>query len=77
MNNVSEVLRETCFSEKLKEISICGEMVLGKLMGLKVDKFPGPNNLHPRILKEVALEILDPLVAMVQNSLDPGLVPTD
>ena len=31
MNNVPEVLRETCFSEELKEISI-REMVLGNLM---------------------------------------------
>ena len=34
-------------------------MVLGKLMGLKVDKSPGPDNVQPRVLKEVALEIVD------------------
>ena len=44
-------------------------MNLGKLMGLKMDKSPGPDNLHPRVLKEVALEIVDPLVF--------GIVPTD
>ena len=49
MNNVPEVLRKTCFSEELKEIGISREMVLGKMMGLKVDKSPGPNNLHPRV----------------------------
>ena len=76
MNNIPEVLRERCFSEELKEISISREMVLGKLMGLKVDKSPGPDNLHPRVLKEVALEI-DALVVIFQNSLDSGLVPTD
>ena len=76
MNNVPEVLRETCFSEELKEISISREMVLGKLMGLKVVKSPGPDNLHPRVLKEVTLEIVDPLV-IFQNSLDSGLVPAD
>ena len=76
MNNVPEVLREICFSEELKEISISREMVLGKLMGLKVDKSPGPDLLHPRVPREVALEIVDPLV-IFQNSLDSGLVPTD
>ena len=60
MNKVPEVLRKTHFSEELKEISIRREMILGKLMGLKVDKSPGPDNLHPRVLKEVALEIVDP-----------------
>ena len=57
-----EVLRETHFSEELKEICISREMVLGKLIGLKVDKSPGSDNLYPRVLKEVALEIIDPLV---------------
>ena len=52
-------------------------MVLGKLMGMKVDKSAGPDNLHPRVLKEVALEIVDPLVVIFQNSLDSGMVPTD
>ena len=76
-NNVPEVLRETCFSENLKEISFSRETVLGKLMGLKVDKSPGPDNLHPRVLKEVALEIVDPLVVIFQNSSYSDLVPTD
>ena len=52
-------------------------MVLGKLMGLKEDKSPGPDNLHPRVLKEVALEIVDSLVVIFQNSLNSGIVPTD
>ena len=43
MNNIPEVLRETSFSEELKETSISREMVLGKLVGLKVDKSPGPD----------------------------------
>ena len=73
MNNVPEVLRETSFSEELKEIHISREMVLEKLIGLKMDKSPGPDNLHPRVLKEVALEIVDPLVVIFQNSLDSGL----
>ena len=46
-------------------------------MGLKVGKSPGPDNLHPRVLKEVALKIADPLVVIFQNSLNSGLVPTD
>ena len=42
-------------------------------MGLKV----GPDNFHPRVLNEEALEIVDPLVVIFQNSLDSGIVPTD
>ena len=70
MNNVPEVLRETSFSEELKELSINRETVLGKLMRLKMDKSQSPDNLHPRVLKEVVLEIVDPLVIIFQNSLD-------
>ena len=64
MNNVPDILRNLSFSEELKEISISREMVLGKLMGLKANKSPGPDNLHPRFLKEVALEIVDALVVI-------------
>ena len=46
-------------------------------MGLKTDKSPGPDNLHPRVLKEVALEVLDALVVIFQNSIDSGTVPID
>lgn len=48
--------------------------VLSRLLGLKADKSPG---LHPRVLKEMALEIVDPLVTIFQNSLDAGMVPVD
>ncbi|XP_059847137.1 leucine-rich repeat and IQ domain-containing protein 4-like isoform X3 [Hypanus sabinus] len=34
-------------------------MVLGRLMELKTDKSPGPDGLHPRVLEEMALEIVD------------------
>jgi len=74
INNVLEVLRETSSSEELKEIGISGEMFLGKL---KVDKSSGPDDLHPRVLKEVALEKVDSLVVSFQKSLDSGLVSTD
>eukprot|EP00061_Rhincodon_typus_P003526 g20296.t1 len=33
-------------------VTITKEKVLEKLNGLKVDKSPGPDGLHPRILKE-------------------------
>ena len=63
--------------EELREINISKEMVLEKLMGLKADKSPGPDNLHPRVLKEVALEIVDALVVIFQDSVDSGTVPAD
>ena len=43
----------------------------------KVDKSPGPDGMHPRVLKELAGEIANARVVIYQNSLDSGVVPTD
>jgi len=63
--------------EDLEMIVIIMEVVMGKLMGLKVDKSPGPDGMHPRVLKEMAREIANALVIIYQNSLDSGVVPAD
>jgi len=44
--------------------AITNEKVLGKLKGLKVDKSPGPDGLHSRVLKEIA----EGIVEAFQNS---------
>ena len=51
-NHIPEMLENARFSEmeELREINISGEMVLGKLMGLKAGKSPGPDNLQARAL---------------------------
>jgi hypothetical protein len=36
----------------MPELIINEEMVLKQLNSLKIDKSPGPNELHPRLLKE-------------------------
>eukprot|EP00061_Rhincodon_typus_P003075 g19213.t1 len=73
-NQIPELLDDARFGEReeLREIDISREMVLGKLLGSKVDKSPGPDNLHPRVLKEGALEIVDALVVIFQDSIDSG-----
>eukprot|EP00061_Rhincodon_typus_P001543 g15074.t1 len=58
-------------------VAITKEKVLEKLNDLKVDKSPGPDELHPRVLKEIAEEILEVLVAIFQESLESGIVPED
>uniref|UniRef100_A0A4W3J087 Reverse transcriptase domain-containing protein n=1 Tax=Callorhinchus milii TaxID=7868 RepID=A0A4W3J087_CALMI len=69
--------QEENVSEQLGGINMSKEMVLGKLSGLKTDKSPGPDGLHPRVLKEVATEIVDGLSLIFQNSLDSETVPID
>ena len=79
INNLPEIAgdRGSNEMEELSEIQVSREVVLGKLNGLKADKSPGPDSLHPRVLKEVATEIVDALVIIFQNSLDSGVVPED
>eukprot|EP00061_Rhincodon_typus_P002621 g18030.t1 len=57
-------------------VAITKEKVLEKLKSLKVDK-PGPDGLHPRVLKEIAEEIVEALLVIFQESLESGRVPED
>uniref|UniRef100_A0A452GZ21 Reverse transcriptase domain-containing protein n=1 Tax=Gopherus agassizii TaxID=38772 RepID=A0A452GZ21_9SAUR len=50
------------------------EAVLEQLDGTKSE---GPDNLHPRILKELAREIASPLVKIFKQSVNSGVVPYD
>ena len=42
-----------------------------------MDKSPGPDGLHPRVLKEIAEEIVEALAVILQESLEAGRVPED
>eukprot|EP00061_Rhincodon_typus_P009797 g33574.t1 len=54
-------------------VAITKEKVPVKLIGLKVDKSPGPDGLHPRVLKE----IVEALVVIFQETQESGRVPED
>eukprot|EP00061_Rhincodon_typus_P001974 g16295.t1 len=56
---------------------ITKEKVLVKLIGLKVDKSPGPDGLHPRALKKITEEIMKASVVIFQESLGSGRIPED
>ena len=44
--------------------------MLDKLLILNADRSPKPDGLHPRVLKEVALEINEAFVKSFQCSID-------
>ena len=56
----------TCFSR---------DSVLQKLKGLHSDKSPGPDGLHPMVLKECAEEIAESLSTIFTQSYNSGTVP--
>jgi len=51
----------------LTDISFTSEDVLKLLQGLKPDKSPGPDMIHPRVLKECANELAYPLFRLSQG----------
>lgn len=61
--------------DRVPELLITEEEVLKKQQKLKVDKSPGPDGLHPKILRETAEVIYKPLTAMMQISLDTSTLP--
>ena len=63
--------------EKLDNIEIRREDVYSRLIGLRVDKAPGPDNIVPRVLKETAREIVDPIVQIFNGSINTGEIPRD
>ena len=61
----------------LDTIHVTPEMVLKKLNNLDVTKSPGPDETHPRILKEVASSIAPALAILFNNTLKSHKVPDD
>ena len=62
---------------KMKEIKVCKKGVLKQLKSLKINKAAGPDDLHPRVLKELADVLAGPLTTLFQTSLDKGVVPLE
>lgn len=48
--------------ENMQSFKITEEAIAKKLLKLKIDKSPGPDSLHPRVLKEISIEISRKLV---------------
>ena len=65
------------YETELKNIEINEEKILKKLKKLKINKSPGPDNIHPRTLRETAEEIAVPLVIIFKTSLRTKELPKD
>ncbi|CAC5386630.1 unnamed protein product [Mytilus coruscus] len=59
-------------NQKIKE-----EVVLKHLNALKIDKSPGMDKLHPRLLKEITESLANPLCIIYNQSLESKTVPND
>ena len=61
----------------MPEILLTESEVAVKLSQLKIDKSPGPDLLHPRILYETRNEVCSSLTSIFNKSLQTGSVPAD
>ena len=63
--------------DTLTTIFIQNDEVLKKLKSLRISSAAGPDNIHPRILKESQLEIAGLLKHKFQLSINEGVLPRD
>ena len=49
------------FDAVLKDVKISKDRIRKKILSLNIAKSPGPDKVHPRLLKELAEIILEPL----------------
>ncbi|XP_073532607.1 uncharacterized protein C10orf67 homolog, mitochondrial isoform X1 [Phyllobates terribilis] len=59
------------------KLSVNRKIVREYLANINEFKSPGPDELHPRVLKEIGEEILEPLSIIFENSWRTGEVPED
>lgn len=59
----------------LENIDFEAEEVLKKLNALKIGKSPGPDGNHPRVLKEIAQAINEPLSILYNMTMSQGNIP--
>ena len=64
------------FDRALSTITVAREEVEKKIVQLKIDKSQGPDKIHPRLLKELAHELSNPLTKIFNTSLKQWRLPT-
>ena len=76
MDNIPTICGSS-IEDDLTDYEVKVEEVRKKLAALNPNKSPGPDNIHPCVLKEMG-EVLDkPLVILYQNSIKMGTIPND
>ena len=67
---------EVTVNQRLDSVEFSQSDVLQLLKKLDANKSPGPDGIHPRVLKECAAELAGPLHILFQTSLSEGSLPT-
>lgn len=62
-------------ADKVENVTILTEDITKRLQAQNPNKSQGPDGLHPRVLKELAVEIGPIVTLLFQTSVDSGIVP--
>ena len=63
------------FTDILSSIKLTTEDIEKALNSLNVNKSPGPDNIHPRILKELSSQLSYPLLLIFNKTMEQGKLP--
>ena len=74
--NIPNIPRKQLNTPELKSFQISEENILKELKDLKPNKSPGGDYVHPRVLKELAAELVQPLHIIFKKSLEAGELPS-
>ena len=77
VGDIPRLPRKELKTPPLHKIKVTEEMVLMKLNNLNTTKSSGPDEIHPRILKETAKSIAPALTALYNNILNSHEIPED
>ena len=61
----------------MNDIAVSKDRVIKRLKGLNPSKALGPDELHPRVLKELLTELGPAFVHLFQQSIDTGEIPKE
>jgi len=68
---------QTVFGWKDTNLKFDIDTVVEKLQKLKTEKSPGPDSIHPLLLKECTSVVAKPLSMIFQQSYDTGTLPDE
>ena len=76
LDNIPEIMHKMP-EESLSDIPFSTEIISKELGKLNINKWCGPDNLHPRVLKELSPVISNAFKVIFENSLNSGRLPSD
>ena len=75
LDHIPELSERT--TSRLSQITITEQSVLSRLLCLDSNKTPGPDQIHPCLLKNCAASLCTPICQLFKQSLYTGELPAD